>query len=85
VGDSSRSSWKLVVEPLVNCRAIPGNLNPSLKGQLCSCGHPYEKHDARGRCLVPKGADAFGYVPPLNARALRSGISQQNLHCGSVL
>jgi hypothetical protein len=29
---------------------------------MCSCGHSHEKHDRKGRCLVPEGVMAFGYT-----------------------
>jgi len=51
--------------PLVNVEPLPwpGEPVPTPEGTICSCGHPYEKHDSRGKCMVPEGAGAFGYVP----------------------
>jgi hypothetical protein len=44
------------VEPL----PWPGEPEPTPEGTMCSCGHPYEKHDSGGRCQVPTGERAFG-------------------------
>jgi hypothetical protein len=49
--------------PLVNSESLPWPEEPEPipEEAMCACGHPYEKHDSRGRCQVPKGASAFGY------------------------
>ena len=51
--------------PLVSVEPLPwpGDPEPTPEGAMCSCGHPHEKHDSRGRCQVPNGTGAFGYVP----------------------
>src|ERR1700730_7024667 len=51
--------------PLVSVEPLPwpGDPEPTPDGAMCSCGHPYEKHDSRGRCQVPNGTGAFGHVP----------------------
>jgi hypothetical protein len=51
--------------PMVSVEPLPwpGEPEPIPTEAICSCGHPYEKHDSRGMCQVPTGAGAFGYIP----------------------
>jgi len=49
--------------PLANSEPLPWPEEPEHihEEAMCACGHPYEKHDSKGGCQVPKGASEFGY------------------------